>query len=181
MSWSWKKWGVSDGECELVYPCDRYLDGPVEEYYRGVTVDAQPETVFRWLCQMQVAPYSYDWIDNLGRRSPQELTPGLGALEVGLGFMKVFELVQFETDRHLTIRMKKNQTGHDIFGDTVVSYVILPGEEGSCRLLVKICIRYAGGILGRVMGLILPPGDWIMMRRQLLNFKALSERTERSP
>jgi hypothetical protein len=76
--------------------------------------------------------------------------------------------------------MKKNQAGHDIFGDTVVSYVILPGDEGSCRLLVKIRIRYPRGILGWVMGLILPPGDWLMMRRQLLNFKELSERMERS-
>jgi hypothetical protein len=180
MSGSLKKWGVSSEECELAYPCDRYVDAPVEAYHRGVTIHAQPATVFRWLCQMQVAPYSYDWLDNLGRRSPQELTPGLGALETGLVFLKVFELIEYETNRHLTIRTKKNQTGYDIFGDTVLSYVILPGDEASCRLLVKIRIRYPRGILGRLMRLILPPVDWIMMRRQLLNFKELSERTAKS-
>jgi hypothetical protein len=153
------------------------MDVPVEAYYRGVTIHARPETVFRWLCQMQVAPYSYDWIDNLGRRSPRELTPGLGDLEIGRTFMKVFELIEFEASRHLTIRMKKNQTGYNIFGDTVVSYVIVPEHDRSCRLLVKIVIRYPKGILGALMRLVLPPGDWIMMRRQLLNFKELSERT----
>lgn len=173
-----KVWGVSSSECELTYPCDPFMEAPDTSCFRGVTIHASPAIIFRWLCQMRVAPYSYDWLDNLGRRSPRELTPGLDELEVGQTFMTDFELIDYEADRHLTLRTKPNAPGHKLFGDVLVSYVIRPENEGTCRLLVKIIIRYPKGILGTLMRLVLPPGDWIMMRRQLLNFKELSERSE---
>jgi hypothetical protein len=64
-------------------------------------VESPPETVFRWLCQRKVAPYSYDWIGNPGRRSPRSLTPEVDRLEPGQEFL-VFWLVEFEQNRHIT-------------------------------------------------------------------------------
>jgi hypothetical protein len=144
--------------------------------YRGVTINASARTIFRWLCQMRVAPYSYDWIDNCGRQSPRELTPDLDNLVIGQDVMGIFDLVGFEVNRQITIRVKPRSRAAKTFGDIAGSYVIVP-RATDCRLLVKLIGKYPQGATGRLMGALLPWGDLIMMRRQLLNFKQLSERT----
>ena len=67
-------WGVEPAETATAFPCDRLDGGFDADYYRGVTVHAPPSAVYRWLCQLRAAPYSYDWIDNRGRRSPRSGT-----------------------------------------------------------------------------------------------------------
>jgi len=165
-------WGTTEEERSLPFPCDRHLERSAAAYYRGVTIDAPPSIVFRWLCQMRVAPYSYDWIDNLGRRSPRTLTPGLDELVIGQKIM-IGELVEFERNQHLTILSRSG-----ILGDSADTYLIVPRDSSDCRLLVKLLVRYPKGPLGWLLRLFLPWGDLIMMRRQLLNFKALAERSE---
>jgi len=130
---------------------------------------------------MRVAPYSYDWIDNFGRQSPRKLTPGLDDLAIGQEVMTMFELVAFESDHHLTIRSKKEMDTSKLFGDVAVSYVIFQRGDMTCRLLVKLLVRYPEGLIGSMMRLVLPPGDLVMMRKQLLNFKKLSERADLHP
>ena len=79
------RWGVADSETTLHYPCDEFVSSPALEAWRGVTVRAPPEAVWPWLTQVRVAPYSYDWIDNRGRRSPRRLL-GLSEPRVGDAF-----------------------------------------------------------------------------------------------
>src|ERR1043165_6990385 len=83
-------WGTTAAERALPFPCDRWVTQADEPLFRGVDVDAPAPVLFRWLCQLRVAPYSYDWIDNFGRRSPRELVPGLDALAVGQPVMTFF-------------------------------------------------------------------------------------------
>jgi hypothetical protein len=168
-------WGTTAEERRLAFPCDDLLLQPDATLFRGVTINAPVTIIFRWLCQMRVAPYSYDLIDNSGRQSPRQLIPGLESLQVGQDMMRIFELVAFETDRHITIRMKANSRATRMFGDVACSYVIRQTSPGSSRLLVKLVGRYPSGLTGRFMRRLLPWGDLIMMRRQLLNFKELSE------
>jgi len=168
-------WGTEPEERSMAFPCDRNIEHFDAVYYRGITIKARPHIIFRWLRQMRVAPYSYDWIDNLGRQSPRTLTPGLERLAVGQEIMGGFELVEFESNRHLTFRTKKTGAESRIFGDIGASYLIVPQNSHSCRLIVKLIIRYPGGVIGWFMRRVLPWGDMIMMRRQLLNFKRLSE------
>ena len=137
--------------------------------FRAVDVAAPPATTFRWLCQLRVAPYSYDWIDNRGRRSPRELTPGLEDLAVGQRFM-IFELASFEPGREITLR-----TDSRLFGEVFVTYRVSQGARGS-RLLAKLLVRYPRSRVRPIMRHLLPAGDLFMMRKQLLTLAALAER-----
>jgi hypothetical protein len=168
-------WGTSPEERRLFYPCDHLIPDPDDALYRGVTIESSPQIVFRWLCQMRVAPYSYDWIDNGGRASPRTLTPGLEDLAVGQDLMEIFRLADFTRDEHLTFRVKANSRTQRIFGDIAGTYLIV-AKGASCRLLVKLVAHHPPGAWGKVMRHLLPWGDLIMMRRQLLNFKQLADR-----
>jgi len=168
-------WGTTAVERALPYPCDRFLAEPDAALYRGVSVEARPEHAFRWLCQLRVAPYSYDWIDNLGRKSPRHLISGIESLAVGQRFMTIFTLVDFAPDVHLTLRMRRGGFATRAFGDVVVTYLVAPQRDDSCRLLAKVLVRYPRGPLGPLVRQLLPWGDLVMMRRQLLNLKALAE------
>jgi hypothetical protein len=69
-------YNTTPAERSMAFPCDRCADASAEAFYRAVDIDAPRATAFRWLCQLRVAPYSYDVIDNFPHRSPRRLTPG---------------------------------------------------------------------------------------------------------
>ncbi|EMD30229.1 hypothetical protein [Amycolatopsis azurea] len=66
------RWGVRDDEVAHPYLCDDFVTSPTLRAWRGVSIEAPVEAVWPWVTQVRLAPYSYDWIDNLGRRSPRE-------------------------------------------------------------------------------------------------------------
>ena len=168
-------WGTEEAERRLPFPCDHYVERADAAYFRGITVHAAPAVLFRWLCQLRMGPYSYDWIDNAGRRSPPTLTPGMENLAIGQSVMQIFTLVEFARDRHLTLRVKHGAGAFSMRGDLAVTYLVLPEDASRCRLLVKLIVRYPPSLLGSFMRWGLPWGDLAMMRRQLLNLKALAE------
>ena len=91
-------WGSTPEERRGAYPCDPYLPDGDAAYFRAVSVSAPAPAVFRWLCQLKVAPYSYDWINNFGRRSPRRLDPGAENLARVQKVMTIFKLVDFEEE-----------------------------------------------------------------------------------
>ena len=165
-------WGTTPGEVSAGYPCDAVFPAPKFEAYRSISIAAPIPVVFRWLCQMRVAPYSYDILNNLGRRSPRSLTPGLENLELGQHFIRVFRLIDFVPDQNLTIRV--GWLGRLMFGPLAISYVVHEAADRTSRLTVKLSLPRARGLgLARQWGLA-----WLalfMMRRQLLNLRDRAE------
>ena len=158
------RWGVTDAEMSRRYPCDDVVPDPAWQAWRGVTVDAPPDRVWPWVAQIRLAPYSYDWVDNLGRRSPRELR-GLPEPQVGEAYSATAgrplgTIVSVEPGAQLTAK---------IMG-VHMSYVLV-GDGQATRLLLKVIARN-----GRAVGPLLAVGDLVMARKQLLNLKELAER-----
>ena len=98
-----KKWGVSEEEISSPFPSDPLEETYDDIYYRGIDIYSSPENIFLWLCQMRVAPYSYDWIDNLGRKSPQIIIEGLDRLKIDQKMMFIFNIKSFQKNSYITI------------------------------------------------------------------------------
>jgi hypothetical protein len=169
-------WGATASERAAHYPCDALVANPDHALVRAIDVRAPPAATFRWLCQLRQAPYSYDWIDNGGRRSPRRLTPGLEQLAAGQKFMRMFELVEFEPGRQVTLAAKLPRAVA-MFGSLGVTYLVKPMTDGQSRLVVKLVVRYPRRIPFSWMRFLLPWGDLVMMRKQLENLGALAEAT----
>jgi hypothetical protein len=156
-------WGATAQERALPLACDEDLAGAGLVADRAISIAAPAEVVYRWLCQLRAAPYSYDWLDNGGRRSPRQLTPGLERLAAGQRFMSIFRLRSFTPGEQITLRTRR----------VAVTYAVRPTAEGS-RLLVRIRAALPG-----VLATPLALGDLVMMRKQLLTLRELAERHAR--
>jgi hypothetical protein len=159
------RWGVNEHETLRRYPCDGFVASPTMRAWRGVRVAAPAEAVWPWVAQVRLAPYSYDWIDNLGRRSPRELAglpePVVGDKFTTVGGRALGRIVSVDPGNQLT---------GTIMG-AFMSYVLVPQGQDATRLLLKVVARTS-----RWAALGLCIGDLIMARRQLLNLKRLAER-----
>ena len=158
------RWGVTEADVARRYPCDDLVVSPALQLWRGVTVSATPAQIWPWLRQLRLAPYSYDWVDNLGHRSPRELRalpdprPGDAFSRVA-GRLPVGRVLSASPEEHLTVTVM----------GAVMSYVLAP-QGDITRLLLKIVAERRQWYTPA-----LALGDWPMARRQLKNLKALAE------
>jgi hypothetical protein len=169
-------WGSTPIERSLPFGCDRVLPDADFVLYRAVTVESSAPVVFRWLCQLRAAPYSYDWLDNLGSRSPSELTPGLDELALGQRIMTIFALVGFEPETEITVRIARERP-RALFGDVAITYKVIAVGDAISRLVAKLRVDQLGkGPLAELRKWAFAWGDLVMMRKQLLTLKAYAGR-----
>jgi len=167
LPWTWGETGAS-----LPPPTPTAYDG--RHLVRSVPVAAEPHVVFRWLTQLSVAPYSYDLLDNRGRRSPRHLVEGLD-VAVGTVMMGIFTVTALVPHRVLELTLT-DPGAIRAFGPLVCSYQTVPQLAGTTLRCDVFLTRSRG--LGRVRGYLLAWGDLVMMRKQLLTFAALSAQSQ---
>src|SRR6056300_388147 len=71
-------WGATNDEAREPLAGDDLVADARLIATRAITIDAPPFAVFPWLRQMgfgRAGWYSYDWIDNLGRKSATTILP----------------------------------------------------------------------------------------------------------
>jgi hypothetical protein len=138
------------------------------------------DVVFRWICMLREASYSY-----LGPRGPEQLPLDLKTLGAGDRVMGVFTVAGFEEGRHVTIRLVFDTSEARRYAlaveDLAVSYFITARPNTtSVRLLVKLLVRYRRGPIGWLARLFVPWLDFVMTRRQLLTLKRCAEHSPTS-
>lgn len=172
-------WGAREAEVQRVYGCDRLASGAREDrLVRAITVAAPAATVFAWLGNLRVAPYSYDWLDNLGRRSPRALATDLGPVAAGQRVMYVFTVEEAILGQELTVRTS-NGPGRWLFGDVRVSYHVAEKGPSQSRLIAVLRLRDPAGLARAARKAIIAWGDLLMMRRQLMTLRDLAEEHSR--
>jgi hypothetical protein len=167
-------WGVSPSERAASLPCDELMPDAVP-LDRAISIDAPSPIVFAWLCQLRVAPYSYDLLDNTGRRSPRTRSAELTDLAVGQSFVRifglthVFELASFQTDEHITLQPRAGSLMAR-FAAVSNTYSVRADGNGA-RLHVRVLFE-GPWLLGQALALV----NLLMMRKQLRVLKKLAER-----
>jgi hypothetical protein len=161
----------------------------------AVTIDAPPSRVWPWLVQMGVDRggwYSWDRVDNFGRRSVQRVHPEWQAITVGDRMTakpdgsEWWEVAELEPERFLCLRMSLDLRGRPfdpaaprprLFTDSTWGFQLeeLPG--GRTRLVVSgywsLRPRWLRPLTSAVF---LEPSHWIMQTRQFANVKRRAER-----
>lgn len=175
-----ENWGATAEELANSVVGDELCPNARISATRSITIAAPPAEVFPWLRQMgfgRAGWYSYDWIDNLGRRSVRVIRPEWQTVSSGdavPGGPIDFEAVIVDAPRHFVLRVGNDGriTKRMCF---TLAYELRDHPTGT-RLVTRMRARIdmpGGRLLERF---VLGPGDGIMLRRQLLNMKDRAER-----
>jgi len=147
------------------------------ELLRRIEIGANASDIFVWLEQLRIAPYSYDFIDNRGRKSPDYIIENLPPLKVNTHYLLAFHLFEFEKNSFIACRFCEpiNPPLNQYMKGLFIEYRI--AEQGTrTKLWCKVKGYFNTDISSKGFFVIFSVMNKIMMTRQLQNIKKLSER-----
>ncbi len=174
-------WGATGDEIAAPMPGDDLVPDARLIATRSIDLDASPDDAFPWLVQMgfgRAGWYSYDWLDNLGRRSATRIHEEWQHVAAGdLVPGGPIDFVAAVVDQPTAFVLATQRSG-PIMGRIgfTLGFELRPTASGT-RLVSRVRSRIDAPLGHLVERFALGPGDGIMVRRQLLN---LADRTRAS-
>ena len=144
---------------------------------RAISIAAPPAEIWPWLVQVGLTRagwYSYDLLDNLGRRSALRLSviPELQHLAVG-------DIVPMSPDGKQGMTVYSLDPPHSMVwgqpGDTTWAWELEDNPDGSTRLITRVRSRYRWASPSIAFSVLLEFGDIWMMRKMLMNLRDRAE------
>ena len=186
------RWGATDEEVRRRYPGDDVIPGGTRSATMAVTIDAAPEQVWPWLVQMgtdRAGWYSWDRLDNWGRRSAARIHPEWQTIALGDRLSSVpdgsiwWEVAVLEPQIYLRLRTSLDlrcrpfhPTGPwpRYFTDSLWGFLLEEAPGRRTRLVVSGFWCLQPRWLQPIMSvLFLELQHWIMQTRQFSNLKRL--------
>lgn len=172
------RWGATDHEARRPMPGDEILGPGAGSTTRAVTIGAPADQVWPWLVQLgygKAGWYSYDWLDNDGQRSAQQIRPEWQQLHPGDQILMMpgtgFDVVSVE-DGHRFVARAPDGTMSWCLG-------VEPLDRHSCRLISRWRVTWRVTPASALWIALSDPGAFIMERKMLLGLKARAEQAAR--
>lgn len=160
--------------------CEALVENANATRVERIEIAAPPKLVFRWVCQLRVAAYSYAWADSAERSCPQELLPRIDVLDLGQQFMGVYRLAHFVPGRELTVRLDRTlmaeQGSEGWYAPAATTYRVSAIGPFSTRLVAKSVTAFPPGMRWRLARIVAHPADRLILNRQLRTLRRLAER-----
>ena len=172
-------WGATSQEVSRPLPGDELVARPTFNATRAISIAAAPEQVWPWLLQVGLTRagwYSYDILDNLGRRSARRIIPELQGLAPG-------DVVPMSPDGKQGMRVHSMDAPRSMVwgtpGETTWAWQLDRHPDGSTRLITRVRSRYRWLSPSIAFSALLEFGDIWMMRKMLLNMRDRAEQGAR--
>jgi len=168
-------WGATAEEINSSVVGDDLCSNATVVATRSITIGAPPHEVFRWIRQMgfgRAGWYSYDWLDNLGRKSASTIHDEWQSVEAGDKIPSgpiSFTAAIVNEPRHFVLELK-SQTKTSPRMHFTLAYELRDDPQGT-RLVTRMRSHIKIPLGSLFEKIILGPSDGIMLRRQLLNLK----------
>jgi proline iminopeptidase len=163
----------------------------------AITINASPATVWAWLVQMghnRAGWYSWDRLDNWGRRSSHRIHPEWQKLSIGDHLSAMpdssmwWEVVALDPQQFLGLRALVDLRGRSFdpagswpksYSDSLWGFQLKELPSGGTRLVVSGYWNMQPRWLQPIANFFLEPAHWIMQVRQFANLKRRAERESR--
>lgn len=189
-------WGATPEEVAGPFPGAEIIPGGRRGGTMATTIDAPPAAVWPWLVQMgcdRAGWYSWDRLDNGGRRSAERIHPEWQSIAVGDRLLSRpdgstwFDVAAIEPGRFLALRASLDIRGRPFdprgtrpagaYSDSTWCFLLREIGDERTRLLVSGWADSRPALPARVMDALLwEPAHWLMQTRQFVGLKRRAAR-----